>query len=464
MWQRFLAWLGCVPIDDPVDRRNAVFLQFVMAWMGVILPLNWLYLKLTVGFSDANGLDVDRWMGLAIVPVAWLCIWPIRRGHFRGAVRWFIAAQIVTQAIAFSATGLRMQMSDPSVAMLLVVLGGLLLGRRTLWLLFAMLLCLFALGAITDVMNAVEAGKPWLSAISYTPSVVMRYLIIIVVLDRCIAALRESLEASVRRSAELVVSNARLCHEMNERERAQEQLVHAQKMEAVGRLAGGISHDFNHVLSVIVGYAGHRHRSQVDIDLLSRALEGVETAARRGAAICRKLLGFSRQDVARAETFDLADALHDLKPMLCQLLGPTIRFDMAIDDEPMLLHIDRGQLDLTLLNIAANARDAVVERGFIRIGARKRGSLVEIELVDDGHGMDAATRARIFDPFFTTKPAEQGTGLGMSMAHDMIVAAGGSIQVDSAPQRGTRVVVCLPAVGPALATEAPVFGPQGIMT
>jgi signal transduction histidine kinase len=462
MWQRFLAWLGDVPIDDPVDRRNAVFLQFVLAWMGTVLPLNWLYLRLTVGFSDANGLDVDRWMGLAIVPVAWLCIWPIRRGYLRGAVRVFIAAQVVTQAIAFSATGLRMQMSDPSVAMLLVVLGGLLLGRRTLWLLFAMLLGLFALGAITDVIHAVERGKPWLSAISYTPSVVMRYLIIIVVLDRCIAALRESLDASVRRGAELAISNARLRHEMNERERAQEQLIHAQKMEAVGRLAGGISHDFNHVLSVIVGYAGQRHRSHVDIDLLSRALEGVETAARRGAAICRKLLGFSRQDVAHAETFELADALRELAPMLGQLLGPSIRLDMAIDDAPMPLHIDRGQLDLTLLNIAANARDAIGDRGTLRVGASRRGTRVEIAVADDGAGMDAAVRARIFEPFFTTKPAEQGTGLGLSMAHDMIVAAGGSIHVESAPGRGTRVVVRLPAVDTAIAL--PLFDPQGIMT
>jgi signal transduction histidine kinase len=462
MWRRLLAWLGRVPIDDRIDRRNAVFLQFVLAWMGVFLPLNWLYLKLTVGFSDAHGLDVDRWMGLAIVPVAWTCLWWIRRGHFRSAVHIFLAAQIATQSVAYAATGLRLQLSDPSVVMLLVVLGGLLLGRRTLWRLFAMLLGMFTIGAVTDVSHAIAAGKPWTSAIGYTPSLVIRYLIIVVVLDRCIAALRESLDDSVRRSTELAVANARLRHEMGERERAQEQLVHAQKMEAVGRLAGGISHDFNHVLGVIVGYAGQRHRSDADYTLLARALEGIDTAAHRGVAICRKLLGFSRQDVTHAEVFDAGEALHELRPMLGQLLGPSVQLELACDAGPLPLHIDRGQLELILLNIAANARDAMPDGGLLRIGTHREDTHVEIVLEDNGHGMDETTRKRIFEPFFTTKPAKQGTGLGLSMAHDVIASAGGDIRVHSEPGRGSRFVVRLPAVD-AQALRPKLLA-QGIMT
>jgi signal transduction histidine kinase len=453
------AWLGRVPVGDPVDRRNAVFLQFVLAWMGVFLPLNWLYLRVTVGFSDAHGLDVDRWMGLAIVPVAWACVWAIRRGRFRAAVVGFIVAQVATQAVAYGATGLRLQMSDPSVPMLLVVLGGLLLGRRALWLLFAVLLGMFAVGAVTDVLRAVEAGKPWMSAVSYTPSLVIRYLIIIVVLDRCIAALRESLDDSVRRSAELAISNARLRFEMGERERAQEHLVHAQKMEAVGRLAGGISHDFNHVLNVIVGYAGQRHRSDANADLLHRALEGVEAAATRGTVICRKLLGFSRREPAHPETLDATEAVRGLLPMLDPLLGPSIRLEVHIDEGPVPLRIDRAQLELALLNIAANARDAMDERGLLRIGVHREGPHVEIEVADNGHGMDPATRRRIFEPFFTTKPNDEGTGLGLSMARDIVTAAGGSISAESERGVGSRFLLRLP-----VAADTTVACAQGIMT
>ncbi|MGE7136463.1 sensor histidine kinase [Luteibacter sp. NPDC031894] len=468
MWRHLRAWLGRVPVGDPVDRRNAVFLQFVLAWMGVFLPLNWLYLRMTVGFSDAHGLDVDRWMGLAIVPVAWACVWAIRRGHFRAAVLCFLVAQVTTQAVAYAATGLRLQMSDPSVPMLLVVLGGLLLGRRTLWVLFAVLLGMFAVGAVTDVLRALHAAKPWHSAVSYTPSLVIRYLIIIVVLDRCIAALRESLDESVRRSAELAISNARLRYEMGERERAQEHLVHAQKMEAVGRLAGGISHDFNHVLNVIVGYAGQRHRSDATTGLLHRALEGVEAAASRGTVICRKLLGFSRRDMPHPETFDAARAVRELAPMLGQLLGPAVRLEIDMDDAPAPLHIDRAQLELALLNIAANARDAMDSGGMLRIGVRRDVAHVEIDIVDNGHGMDASTRRRIFEPFFTTKPNDEGTGLGLSMAHDIVTAAGGSIRAESERGIGSRFVLRLP-VAPttdAGCPEVPATDAcaQGIMT
>ncbi|HEY4293198.1 sensor histidine kinase [Luteibacter sp.] len=434
----------------------------------MFLPLNWLYLRLTVGFSDAHGLDVDRWMGLAIVPVAWVCVWAIRRGHFRAAVVGFIVAQVATQAVAYAATGLRLQMSDPSVPMLLVVLGGLLLGRRTLWVLFAVLLGMFAVGAVTDVLRALEAGKPWHSAVSYTPSLAIRYLIIIVVLDRCIAALRESLDDSVRRSAELAISNARLRFEMGERERAQEHLVHAQKMEAVGRLAGGISHDFNHVLSVIVGYAGQRHRSDANADLLHRALEGVEAAASRGAVICRKLLGFSRREMPHPETFEAGSVVRELMPMLGQLLGSSIRLEVDVDKAPTPLHIDRAQLELALLNIAANARDAMDVDGVLRIGVHREAAHVEIDVADNGHGMDAATRRRIFEPFFTTKPNDEGTGLGLSMAHDVITAAGGSIRAESERGAGSRFVMRLPvAANEYLARPDPRFEAayvQGIMT
>ena len=149
MWQRMFDWLGQVPIDDPLDRRNAVFLQVLLLLMGCAVPLNWLYLKLTTGFAQAPGLATDRALSMVVAAVAWSCFVLLRRGHFRAAIQWFLLAEVATQMVSYGATGLRMQMSDPTTSILIVVLGGMMLGRRTLWLMFALLLTMFAVGAVS---------------------------------------------------------------------------------------------------------------------------------------------------------------------------------------------------------------------------------------------------------------------------------------------------------------------------
>lgn len=454
MWQRVFDWLGRIPIDDPLEKRNAVFLQVLMLLMGCAVPLNWLYLKYTTGFALAPGLAIDRALSFVVAAVAWACFALLRRGRFRAAIQWFLLAEVGTQLVSYAATGLRMQMSDPTTSILIVVLGGMMLGRRTLWLMFALLLAMFAVGAVTDVLRTVEHGDHWLRAVNYTPSVVLRYFIIIVVIDRCLAALRESLDESISQGRALGQANARLRHEMGERERAQEQLIHAQKMEAVGRLAGGIAHDFNHVLSVVLGYAGQRQRlAEAGNGALLRAMEGIETAARRGAAICRKLLGFSRQDVAHPDVFDVGQALRELEPMLRQLFDASpVGIGLDLADECMPIRFDRGQFDLMVLNIAANARDAMPAGGCfdMRVEALPDGA-VELILSDDGYGMTAQVRRRIFEPFYTTKPAESGTGLGLAIVHELVVQAGGNIIVESAPERGSTFRIRLPV---AIAGEA----------
>src|SRR6185312_14071886 len=188
MWQRVFDWLGRIPIDDPLEKRNAVFLQVLLLLMGCAVPLNWLYLKYTTGFALAPGLAIDRALSFVVAAVAWACFALLRRGRFRAAIQWFLLAEVSTQLVSYAATGLRMQMSDPTTSILIVVLGGMMLGRRTLWLMFALLLAMFAVGAVTDVLRAIEHGDHWLRAVNYTPSVVLRYFIIIVVIDRCLAA------------------------------------------------------------------------------------------------------------------------------------------------------------------------------------------------------------------------------------------------------------------------------------
>ncbi|WP_426703185.1 sensor histidine kinase [Rhodanobacter sp. Col0626] len=447
MWQRMFGRLGQIPIADPVEKRNAVFLQILMLLMGCAVPLNWLYLKLATGFAHAPGLALDRALSFVVAAVAWACFLLLRRGHFRAAIQWFLLAEVVTQLISYGATGLRMQMSDPTTSILIVVLAGMMLGRRTLWLMFGLLLAMFAVGAATDVVRTIEHGEHWWRAVSYTPSVVLRYFIIIVVIDRCLAALRESLDESISQGRALSEANARLRHEMGERERAQEQLIHAQKMEAVGRLAGGIAHDFNHVLSVVLGYAGQRQRlADAGNAALLRAMDGIETAARRGAAICRKLLGFSRQDVAHPDLFDAGQALAELEPMLRQLFDAS-PVDVVLDpaDAGTPIRFDRGQFDLMVLNIAANARDAMPAGGcFSMRAARLPDGGVEIALKDDGYGMTSQVSRHIFEPFYTTKSAENGTGLGLAIVHELIGQAGGSIAVESAPERGSTFRIRLP--------------------
>lgn len=455
MWRRTVKWLNQVAVDDPVDRRNAPFFQVLMVMMGCLIPLNWAYLKLTVGFPSAPGFAIDRALSLVVAAAAWGCFFLTRHNRFRAAVKWFLIAEVVTQLIAYAATGLRVQLSDPTTSVLIVVLAGLMLGRRTLWIMFGLLLAMFAVGVVTDVLRVVDAGGHWRMAVNYTPSIVVRYFIIIVVIDRCLVALRESLDESISRGQALTRANQRLLHEMGERERAQQQLVHAQKMEAVGRLAGGIAHDFNHVLSVILGYAGQRERLAGDRGALQRAMEGIETAARRGAAVCRKLLGFSRQDVAHAEVFDAAQALRELAPMLQQLFDAPVRVSVEAGEQAAPIRFDRGQFDLMVLNIAANARDAMPAGGHFEVGVsvQSDGS-VGIDLRDDGAGMPAQVKQRAFEPFFTTKPADKGTGLGLAVVHDLLAQAGGSIDVDSEPGQGACFRIHLPAVPEATSSRA----------
>jgi signal transduction histidine kinase len=268
-----------------------------------------------------------------------------------------------------------------------------------------------------------------------------------------VTALRETLAESESRGRDLQ-------REMAERERAQAQLIHAQKLEATGRLASGIAHDFGNLLDVILGFARQRHDAgdlpdaRQSRDALADSLEGVETAARRGTAITRKLLGFSRADLLKPQTFDLRDAVADLQPMLRQLFPPSVRLSLETGDTPLPVYIDRSELEMMLLNVAANARDALPDGGRFDVRVRDAGDMAGVSLSDSGHGMDAQVLRQIFEPFFSTKNAAEGTGLGLSVIQDLVRAVGGDIHVDSAIGRGTTFVIRLPRAGEAAQAPA----------
>ncbi|HEV7776763.1 MAG TPA: ATP-binding protein [Luteibacter sp.] len=465
MWQRLKGWLERLPIDDPVDRRNAFFMQLLMIYEGCEIPLNKLYLLVTnptygmlLSGNEPSwprfALAIDLGTDLVITLSAWLGFYLIRTGRFRGAVAQFLGTLLMSSLIAYSTFGYEAWPHD-LVSIVALALGGLMLGRRALWTIYAIVMFVFVAGMTRDQYRHVHAFFPLGNAYGGLVSQALAYLLVVIILDRSTSALRASL-------AESNLQRRQLQHEMLERERTREQLVHAQKMDAVGRLTSGIAHDFNNVLGIILGFGLERHRldepgasRSKDSLALARALEGVEMAARRGASISGKLLNFSRLDVTRVEVFDVAEALRELSPLLRQLLPPSVRLHIDTPPTPLPIRFDRSQFELAVLNIASNARDAMPDGGDFTVTALREGfDSVAISLRDDGQGMPEAVRQRIFEPFFTTKAMGSGTGLGLSVVYGLVDRANGRIDVTSEPGIGTAFHILLDLADDHIAMDA----------
>lgn len=436
-------WLANVPVADPVDRRNAPMLQVILLLLGTTPALMWLYRVVAVDIPWRPGEVQGMLLGLATCAVALFGVLLIRRGRFQWAIRQMLALIAVSMIYAYATQGSRPQMLEQPLLVLWIVLSGLMVGRHALWLMFAAVAIAFAASGVYDVLKAADAYATPLTETMYVLTEVVMFLMIAIVVDRSVKALRESLDEASQRGDALAAANRQLEVEIAERRRTQEQLIHAQKVETVGRLAGGVAHDFNHLLGLMLGYAAKGRRSDDGAEL-KQALAGVEAAARRGQAVTHKLLDFSRHDAARVEHFDAGAALRDVQPLLKQLFGPRVRIVGDIPGRPLPVLFDRAQFDLVVLNIAANANQAMPDGGEFRMTLRGVDGAVEIELRDSGHGMSEEVRARLFEPFFTTRPVGQGTGLGLSVAHGAVVAQGGSISVDSVPGRGATFRVRLP--------------------
>jgi signal transduction histidine kinase len=337
-----------------------------------------------------------------------------------------------------------------------IVLAGLVVGRGALWGMYACHVAAFAIGIGVDLQKA--ASDPWADQVVSALISAVILLLIAVVVDRSLAALRESLREATGRRDELVRTNAQLQAEIAERESVTEQLVHAQKVEAVGRLASGVAHDFNHLLSLMLGYA-QRGRTADDVDGLRQAVLGMEAAAHRAAAVAQTLLNFARPQPLRMETFDAGDALHEIRPMLEQLFDPGVKMSIDIAPTTNPIVFDRAQLALAVLNIAANANHAMATDGRFRISVRAAAPAhVEMEFADNGHGMSADVRERIFEPFFTTKPSGEGTGLGLAVVSTLVKNAGGVLTVQSEPAQGTIFRIVLPRAAHASERVAAVAG------
>ncbi|HET9954379.1 MAG TPA: response regulator [Polyangiaceae bacterium] len=256
--------------------------------------------------------------------------------------------------------------------------------------------------------------------------------------------------------------------DVTQQRKLEQQLRQAQKMEAIGQLAGGVAHDFNNLLSVITSYGQLMLRDLAEGDSKREDMEQMLEAAKRASGLTRQLLSFSRRQLVHATVLDLNQVVENVEKMLRRIIGEDIDLETVLSPELSRIKADAGQIEQVLLNLSVNARDAMPRGGKLTIqtsnvvlsssfsAARmlaKSGPFVLLTVSDTGVGMDSATQARIFEPFFTTKEVGKGTGLGLSTVYGIVNQTGGHIWVYSELGCGTTFKVYLPAVDEELAAQ-----------
>ena len=248
-----------------------------------------------------------------------------------------------------------------------------------------------------------------------------------------------------------------------EREAALAQLFEAQKLDTIGHLTGGVAHDFNNLLMAVLGSLELLHKYLPDDPRAARLFENAVKGAQRGAALTQRLLAFARRQELKPEAVALTELVSGMDALLERALGVGIRLQVDLPQELPAIRVDYNQLELALLNLAVNARDAMANGGVLKISAGSQcvapeevlgltaGEYVQIVVADTGSGMDAATLARASEPFFTTKGLGKGTGLGLSMVHGLAAQSGGKLSLFSEPEHGTAVHLWLPQAAPVAA-------------
>jgi len=292
-------------------------------------------------------------------------------------------------------------------------------------------------------------------------------------LQKTLQATNETLEKRVEeRTAELARTVQRLEEQITERQREEGwrvalegQLHQSQKMDALGRMAGGVAHDFNNVLAVILGYSDILGQMEYDEKTLARVNE-IKLAAGRGSALTSQLLAFSRRQVFQPSVMSLNQAVVEMEKMLDRLVGEKVNLSLALQPDLATVRADPGQIDQVVMNLAVNARDAMPEGGGLQFATteveigrseadvkKPAGRYVVLSVTDTGTGMDEETRRRIFEPFYTTKEDGKGTGLGLATVHGIVNQSHGYLEVESEVGKGTTFLVYLPALAGAVQEE-----------
>jgi two-component system cell cycle sensor histidine kinase/response regulator CckA len=265
-----------------------------------------------------------------------------------------------------------------------------------------------------------------------------------------------------------------ISQDVTARHALEEQFQQAQKMEAVGRLAGGVAHDFNNLLTVILGFCELLLADRDPDDPRQADIAEIQKAGTRGAGLTRQLLAFSRKQIIEPTLLDLNVVVADMRSMLGRLIGEDVKVVLGLGPELAPVKADRGQVEQVVMNLAVNAWDAMPKGGTLTIGtanveldehyakthlALKPGPYIGLTVTDTGTGMTPQVQARMFEPFFTTKESGKGTGLGMATVHGIVTASGGSVDVDSEVGKGTSFKVYFPR---AQAEESVVVAPTPV--
>ncbi len=273
--------------------------------------------------------------------------------------------------------------------------------------------------------------------------------------------LNEDLESLVEeRTGELAAANRQLLAQIEERERMEMTITQMQRLEAVGQLTSGVAHDFNNLLTVVLGNIRYLDRALRDAEIdgnAARRLGYMRTAAERGAKLTDQLLAFSRRQRLEPKVIDLNETVGDMRDLLQSTIGGSFDVDIALKPDVWPALVDPTQLELAVLNLAINARDAMQIGGSLRVSTRNvslgiprgpeepaAGDYVEVSVTDTGSGMSGEVRAKVLEPFFTTKEVGKGSGLGLSQVLGFAKQSGGGMQINSREGEGTTVRIYLP--------------------
>jgi PAS domain S-box-containing protein len=247
--------------------------------------------------------------------------------------------------------------------------------------------------------------------------------------------------------------------DITERRLLEEQLRQSQKLEAIGRLASGVAHDFNNILMSVMGSADLLLMDVIDNDPVRAEIIEIKQSVERGAGLTRQLLAFSRRQPTRSGLFALGDVVGGMETMLRRLIGPEIDFQIVRNPTPVMVVADPAQIQQVILNLVINARDAMPEGGRLTVTVEdvelddaaavvnaegRTGRYARLSVADTGTGMDEQTRAKLFEPFFTTKEQGKGTGLGLSIVYGIVKQSTGYIAVASERGRGATFLIYLP--------------------
>lgn len=239
--------------------------------------------------------------------------------------------------------------------------------------------------------------------------------------------------------------------DITERRHLEERFVQAEKMESIGRLAGGVAHDFNNLLQVMLGNLSLIELHATENPKVMPLVEHMRGVSHRAAGLTRQLLTFARKQVVHTRDLNLGHQLNEVGEMIRRIIGEDIHFELQLPSRPLVVRMDDGQLSQILINLAVNARDAMPHGGLLIISARMErhapgGMRAVLTVTDNGEGIPESVLPKVFEPFFTTKPVGQGTGLGLATCYGIVQQAGGEINVWSTHGNGTEVEIRLPCV------------------